>query len=91
MSNNQKLEKACKDALAQFEKLGDEQFYDIRSKLEFVLGSYGFDGNPVGLHEYAKKSSDILKKYKQKQPRKVSQKLLESIDSAVEGFAKEKK
>jgi hypothetical protein len=59
--------------------------------LEFVLGSYGFDGNPVGLHEYAKKSSDILKKYKQKQPRKVSQKLLESIDSAVEGFAKEKK
>ena len=50
MSNNQKLEKACKDALAQFEKLGDEQFYDIRSKLEFVLGSYGFDGNPIGIH-----------------------------------------
>lgn len=91
MSNNQKLEKACKDALAQFEKLGDEQFYDIRSKLEFVLGSYGFDGNPVGLHEYAKKSSDILKKYKQKYPRKVSQKLLESIDSAVDSYVKGKK
>ena len=91
MSNNQKLEKACKDALAQFEKLGDEQFYDIRSKLEFVLGSYGFDGNPVGLHEFAKKSSDILKKYKQKHPRKVSQKLLDSIDSAVDGYTKEKK
>lgn len=91
MSNNQKLEKACKDALAQFEKLGDEQFYDIRSKLEFVLGSYGFDGNPVGLHEYAKKSSNILKKYKQKHPRKVSQKLLDSIDLAVDGYIKEKK
>lgn len=90
MSNNQKLEKACKDALAQFEKIGDEQFYDIRSKLEFVLGSYGFDGNPVGLHEYAKKSSDILKKYKQKHSRKVSQKLLDSIDSAVDGYAKKK-
>jgi hypothetical protein len=91
MSNNQKLEKACKDALAQFEKLGDEQFYDIRSKLEFVLGSYGFDGNPVGLHEYAKKSSDILKKYKHKHPRKVSKKLLDSIDLAVDGYVKEKK
>ena len=91
MSINQKLEKACKDALAQFEKLGDEQFYDIRSKLEFVLGSYGFDGNPVGLFEYAKKSSDTLKKYKQKYPRKVSQKLLDNIDSAVEGYKKEKK
>jgi hypothetical protein len=91
MNSNQKLEKACKDALAQFEKLGDEQFYDIRSKLEFVLGSYGFDGNPVGLQEFAKKSSDILKKYKQKHPRKVSQKLLETIDSAVDGYHKEKK
>ncbi|MBS0000973.1 MAG: hypothetical protein KFF73_18460 [Cyclobacteriaceae bacterium] len=91
MSNNQKLEKACKDALAQFEKIGDEQFYDIRSKLEFVLGSYGFDGNPVGLLEYAKKSSDILKKYKQNYPRKVSQKLLDTIDSAVEGYKKDKK
>ncbi len=91
MSMNQKLEKACKDALAQFEKLGDEQFYDIRSKLEFVLGSYGFDGNPVGLKEYAKKSLEILKKYKQKHPRKVSQKLLDTIDSAVDGYNKEKK
>jgi TfoX/Sxy family transcriptional regulator of competence genes len=91
MSMNQKLEKACKDALAQFEKLGDEQFYDIRSKLEFVLGSYGFDGNPVGLQEYSKKSLEILKKYKQKHPRKVSQKLLDAIDSAVDGYNKEKK
>lgn len=91
MNVNQKLEKACKDALAQFEKLGDEQFYDIRSKLEFVLGSYGFDRNPVGLLEYAKKSSEILRKYKQKHPRKVSQKLLDTIDSAVDGSGKEKK
>ena len=60
MANNEKLEKACKDALAQFEKIGDEKFYEIRSKLEFVLGSYGFDGNPVGLQEYAKKSLDLL-------------------------------
>jgi hypothetical protein len=91
MSNNQKLEKACKDALAQFEKIGEEQFYDIRSKLEFVLGSYGYDGNPVGLHEYAKKSSEMLKKFKKKFPRKVSKKLLDSIDSAVEGYKPSKK
>jgi len=91
MSNYQKLEKACKDALAQFEKIGDEQFYDIRSKLEFVLGSYGFDRNPVGLHEYAKKSSEMLKKYKQKFPKKVSKKLLDSIDSAVQAFKPSKK
>ena len=91
MTVNDKLEKACKDALAQFEKLGDEQFYEIRSKLEFVLGSYGFDGNPVGLYEFAEKSSILLKKYKTKNPKKVPQKLLEAIDKAVAAFKKDKK
>jgi hypothetical protein len=88
MNTNEKLEKACKDALAQFEKIGDEKYYDIRSKLEFVLGSFGFDGNPVGLNEYAKKSSDLLKKYKAKHPRKVSKKLIDLIDKAVADYKK---
>lgn len=88
MNTYEKLEKACKDALAQFEKIGDEKYYDIRSKLEFVLGSFGFDGNPVGLNEYAKKSSDLLKKYKAKYPRKVSKKLIDSIDKAVNAYKK---
>ena len=91
MDVNQKLEKACKDALAQFEKIGDEKYYDIRSKLEFVLGSFGFDGNPVGLHEFAKKSSEELKKYKKQNPKKVSQKLVDSIDKAVENYEKSRK
>ena len=88
MTANDKLEKACKDALAQFEKIGDEKYYDIRSKLEFVLGSYGFDGNPTGLYEFAKKSAQLLKKYKEKFPRKVSQKLIDEIDKAVKAFEK---
>jgi hypothetical protein len=88
MNTNEKLEKACKDALAKFEKIGDEKYYDIRSKLEFVLGSFGFDGNPVGLNEYAKKSSELLKKYKAKYPRKVSLKLIDSIDKAVADYKK---
>ena len=88
MTTNEKLEKACKDALTQFEKIGDEKYYDIRSKLEFVLGSYGFDGNPEGLHEFAKKSLQLLKKYKEKYPRKIGQKLIESIDKAVSTYKK---
>ena len=88
MTNNDKLEKACKEALSQFEKIGDEKFYEIRSKLEFVLGSYGFDGNPSGLHEFAKKSSELLKKFKEKNPKKVSKKLLDTIDKAVASFEK---
>jgi len=88
MTNNEKLEKACKDALTQFEKIGDEKYYDIRSKLEFVLGSYGFDGNPEGLYQFGKKSSELLKKFKEKYPRKVSIKLIDSIDKAVIAYKK---
>jgi len=83
MATSDKLEKACKDALAQFEKIGDEKFYEIRSKLEYVLGSYGFDKNPAGLQEFAKKSSKLLKTYKEKYPRKVSKRLIDSIDKAI--------
>lgn len=88
MATSDKLEKACKDALTQFEKIGDEKFYEIRSKLEYVLGSYGFDKNPAGLQEFAKKSSKLLKSYKGKYPRKVSKRLIDSIDKAVDSFMK---
>ena len=88
MTANDKIEKACKDALAHFEKLGDEKFYDIRSKLEFVLGSYGFDRNPIGLYEYALKSVEILENYKAQNTKKVPKKLIDAIHKAINDYAK---
>ena len=88
MTANDKIEKACKDALAHFEKLGDEKFYDIRSKLEYVLGSYGFDRNPVGLYEFALKSIEILENYKEQNSKKVPKKLIDSIQKAVSDYTK---
>jgi hypothetical protein len=88
MTANDKIEKACKDALAHFEKLGDERFYDIRSKLEFVLGSYGFDRNPIGLYEFALKSVEILENYKEQNTKKVPKKLLDSLHKAINDYAK---
>ena len=61
---------------------------DFRAKLEYCLGSYGYDGNPSGLHECAKESSELLKKYKEKNPRKVSKKMLEFIDKVVLKYEK---
>ena len=48
---NQKIQKACAAALEKFQKIGLEKYADVQSKLEYVLGSYEFDGNPVGLYE----------------------------------------
>jgi hypothetical protein len=90
MNINEQLEKACRETLNKFASLDDGGYGDIRSKLEYCLGSYGYDGNPIGLYECARDSSGLLKEYKEKNPRKVSKKLIEFVDKTVANFEKMK-
>lgn len=81
---NEKIEKACEEAFAKFQKLGNDEFKEIISKLEFVLVSYRADGNPVGLYEIGKLALTQLKEYKKVKPRQVSKKLIETMEKALE-------
>jgi len=45
----QKIEKACLDAKVKLESLGIEE--KIQAELDYVIGSYNFDKNPIGLYE----------------------------------------
>lgn len=83
IKQNQKIEKACEAALEKFDKIGHEKYADIKSKLEYVLGSFRYDGNPVGLHEIGAKALKELKKYKKEKPRLVSKKLIDSLEKAL--------
>jgi len=80
---NQKIEKACAAALDKFQKIGLDKYADIQSKLEYVLGSYGYDSNPVGLYEIGAKALKEIKKYKKVKPRLVSKKLIEDLEKAL--------
>lgn len=80
---NQKIEKACKAALDKFQKIGLDKYADIQSKLEYVLGSFSYDGNPVGLFEIGTKALKELKKYKKENPRLVSKKLIDDLEKAI--------
>ena len=80
---NQKIEKACEAALEKFKKIGTEKYADIQSKLEYVLGSYKYDRNPVGLYEFGAAALKELKKYKKAKPRLVSKKLIDDLDKAL--------
>ena len=80
---NQKIEKACAAALEKFQKIGLDKYADIQSKLEYVLGSYQYDGNPVGLYEIGAKALKDLKKYKKEKPRLVSKKLIDDLEKAI--------
>ncbi len=78
-----KIEKACEAALEKFQKIGLEKYASTQSKLEYVLGSFRFDGNPVGLFEIGEKALADLKSYKKSKPRAVSKKLIDDLENAI--------
>ena len=80
---NLKIEKACEAAFEKFQKIGLDKYADIQSKLEYVLGSFRYDGNPVGLYEIGEQALKNLKKYKKEKPRLVSKKLIDDLEKAL--------
>jgi hypothetical protein len=83
MMANEKLRNACFTAFETLKKIGDEKYADLQSGLEFVVGSFDYDQNPVGLYEFGKKALPVLKKIKEKSPRAVTKKLLEDLEKAL--------
>ncbi|MBN2174584.1 MAG: hypothetical protein JW731_10655 [Bacteroidales bacterium] len=84
---NENLRKSCEDAVNAFQKLNNEAYSDIQSKLQWCIGSYDFDQNPYGLQEYGTKSLDLLKKVKAKEPRKVNKKVIDGLEKALKNFS----
>lgn len=82
--NADKLRDACQTAYYTFGKLKSNEHTEIMSKLEFCIGSYNFDNNPAGLVEYGEKALDILKSVKSKSPRKVSKKVIDSLEKSLQ-------
>jgi hypothetical protein len=77
---NNHLRNACHEAALFFKKLGDPKNNDIQAKLDFVVGSYDFDKNPVGLYEIGANALKILKAIKEKNPKKVSKALITNLE-----------
>ena len=80
---NNQLRNACHEAALFLKKLGDSKHHDLRAKLDFVVGSYDFDKNPVGLYEIGAKALNILKDIKAKNPRKVSKTLVTNLEESL--------
>ncbi len=82
-SPNQKIEKACQEALKKFQQIGSDDYNEVQSKLEFVIGSFGFDQNPVGLYEIGAMALVKLKDIKKDKPKAVSKKLIDDLEKAL--------
>jgi hypothetical protein len=84
---NENLRKSCEEAVVAFQKLNNQAYSDIQSKLEWCIGSYDFDKNPYGLQEYGSQSLETLKKVKAKEPRKVNKKVIEGLEKALKNLS----
>ena len=78
-----RLRDACKQAVTALKKLNQPEFEEITSKLEFCIGSYDFDKNPVGLVEYGHMALEMLKELKKNNPRKISKELIKKLEDSL--------
>lgn len=77
------LRDACFEAYLFFETLGDPKYSEIKSKLEYVIGSYNFDKNPVGLFEIGEIALKNLKDIKKKSPKTINKKVIEELEKSL--------
>ena len=77
------LRDACQSALNAFKSVNRPEFADIQSKLEFCIGSYDFDHNPVGLVEFGKAALERLTELRKLNPRKVNKSVIENLSRSL--------
>ena len=82
---NDVLKTICVDTLEDLRKQ-KQDYSEIESKLEWVIGSYEYDLNPVGLHEFAVKSLEIMKEVKKEKPRAFTKKLIEQSEKVIKEY-----
>ncbi|WP_258104335.1 hypothetical protein [Marinoscillum sp. MHG1-6] len=76
--SEEKIKVALEAAKDKLDQLGIEE--KLVSEIEWCLGSYSHDGNPEGLYEKGEEAVKALTKYKAKNDRKVSKKLITDLE-----------
>lgn len=82
-TQEEKIRTACGQAFETFKKIEEPKYAEIQAKLEYVIGSYDFDQNPIGLYEIGKMALPILTKLKEKHTKKITKKLLTDLEKAL--------
>ena len=75
------IDQVSSDALKKLEQLGIED--QLRRDLEWCLGSYRSDHNPVGLYEAAKRALTVFRAEKEKKTKGVTAKLINDLEKVV--------
>ncbi|MEX1238521.1 MAG: hypothetical protein WEB30_02360 [Cyclobacteriaceae bacterium] len=82
-ASNNSIEKVNTEALQKLQELGIEE--QLQRDLEWCLGSYQADHNPVGLYETARKAFSVFQVEKQKKTKGVTTKLINDLEKIING------
>jgi hypothetical protein len=83
VSSGAQIEKACDDALALLKKLDID--HQLQRDIEWCLGSYRTDQNPIGLYDMAARALVILQEAKTKKVKGVTTKSVADLEKALQG------
>jgi len=81
MMNPNTLEKTVEATVEKLQKLKIED--QLVSELQWCLGSFRFDSNPIGLIEKSYAALGALKEVKKQNSRAVSKKLIEDLEKVA--------
>ena len=73
--------KICETALAKFSELNIE--HSLQSEINWCLGSFQNDHNPIGLYQMAERSLSIFKGELAKKTKGVTAKFVSDIEKAI--------
>ena len=76
------IEKVSEEALKKLQTLGIEQ--NLQNDIEWCLGSYRADGNPVGLYTMLERAVHVFKAEQEKKTKGVTAKLVGDLQKALQ-------
>lgn len=83
---NEALKKAAQGGVEVLIKNDIDQ--ELTAKLQWCIGSYEYDLNPVGVYEFSKETLDKLTAYKNDNPKKVTKKVLDTLSKSIKAVEK---
>jgi hypothetical protein len=81
-SSGPSIEKVSEEALDKLRSLNIE--LELQNDIEWCLGSYRSDGNPVGLYDMGARTLDVFKSEKEKKTKGITAKMITDLEKALD-------
>ena len=76
------IEQVCEDALTKLKSLDIQ--HQLQSDIEWCLGSFRSDGNPVGLYAMAERALAVFQEEKARKTKGVTAKTVTDLEKAIQ-------